>query len=151
MGAPADDASNDPQVRVVLVDGRDDRRGVMRQVLETETSCVKVVGEASSGATALAVLDQQQADVVMLDIQMPVDEGMKTIAAVRRVSPRLRIVMCSFLVDRDTSERAVAAGADACLAKPVRRRDLRAALGRPPSGSPAIGDGTPPRLATALR
>ena len=124
-----DDADDADDVRVVLVDGRPDRRGVVRYLVEG-IEAVVVVGEAGTQAHALTCVDESRADVVVLDIQMPLDEGLATVAALRAHSPRLGIIVCSFHVDPDTKRRALDLGADAYLDKPVSALDVTAALRR---------------------
>ena len=117
-----------PARRVVLVDARDGRRQLMRNVVEGDEAKAILVGEADSRAAALAVVDQERADAVILDVQMPVPEGLATIAALRQRYPRLGIVVCSFDLDRAMVQRVLAQGADICLAKPVHRTDVHTAL-----------------------
>lgn len=119
-----------PASRVVLVDARDDRRQLMRNVVGGDDAKVILVGEADSTATALAVVAEQQADVVILDVQMPLTEGLVTITDLRQRHPKLGIIVCSFDLDQVTVQRALDQGADMCLAKPVGRMDVLSALGR---------------------
>jgi DNA-binding NarL/FixJ family response regulator len=119
--------------RVVLVDARDDRRQLMRRVVEGDDDRAILVGEADTRAAALAVVDEQRADVVVIDVHMPVAEGLLTIAALRDSDPALGIVVCSFDLDPATVQRALDHGADTCLAKPVGLMEVHTALG-------ALGD-----------
>ena len=85
--------------------------------------------------------DHDDAVIVILDIQMPVEEGLNTITALRGRSPLLRIVVCSFHHEAATKARVLAQGADAYLAKPVGADGLNRVLQRlsdePPPGSRA--------------
>ena len=114
--------------RVVLVDARDERRELMKRVVEGDDAVAILVGEAGTRATALAIVAEQRADSVVLDVQMPIAEGLATIRALRERYPHLGIVVCSFDLDRATLQRVLAEGADACLAKPVNRRNILTAL-----------------------
>ncbi|MGH9226397.1 MAG: response regulator [Acidimicrobiales bacterium] len=117
-----------PACRVVLVDARENRREVMRHVVEGDDAKAILVGVADSRATALEVVDQQRPDAVILDVQMPVPEGLATIAALRERHEHLGIVVCSFDLDEATVEAVLAHGADRSLAKPVSRADIQNAL-----------------------
>ena len=77
------------------------------------------VCEASSPAEAVDLIDKNGHDVAVVEIQMPVDQGMETIAALRGWSSGLRIVVCSFRHDDAIKRQALAQGADAYLDKPV--------------------------------
>jgi DNA-binding NarL/FixJ family response regulator len=134
--------------RVVLVDAREDRRQLMRRVVEGDDTTAILVGEADSRAAALLVVDEQLADVVILDVHMPVAEGLATIAALRERYPQLGIVVCSFDLNGTTVQQVLAQGADSCLAKPVRRTDVHAALaGLGHHDRPAEGRSGPPLTA----
>jgi len=128
-------------LRVLLVDIRPERRQLVRHLIESTGLAAPGIAEADDKARALELLDHYDADVVVLDIQMPVEEGLNTIAALRGRSPRLRIVVCSFHHEAATKARALAQGADAYLAKPVGAADLKRVLQRlseePPPGSRA--------------
>jgi DNA-binding NarL/FixJ family response regulator len=114
--------------RVVLVDVRAERRQLMRHVVEGGETGALVVAEADSESAALLMVEQQHADAVVLDIQMPVQQGLETVAALRSKFSRLAIVVCSFHLDRGTRELALAQGADVYLAKPISPRELNAAI-----------------------
>ena len=119
-------------IRVVAVDSRDQRRQVMRRLLE---HCFQPaeIAEADSRAAAIELVGRCRPEVVVLEIQMPLEVGLDTIDALGRMSPRPRIVVCSFRHDAATVAAAVDRGADAYLAKPAGTADLRAALAVAPA------------------
>lgn len=114
-------------LRVVLVDNRRERRDLMVGVVEGAGGRATVVGEAD-GRSAAAAVDAEQSDAAVVDVRMPVSEGLQTVRALRRTFPTLAIVVCSFDLDPATVRDVLAAGADACLAKPASPYDLVAAL-----------------------
>jgi DNA-binding NarL/FixJ family response regulator len=117
-------------VRVVAVDPRQERRKVMRQLLEHSFKPGEIA-EADSRPAAVELVGRCHPDVVVLEIQMPLAEGLDTITDLGRMSPRPRIVVCSFHHDPATVEAARDRGADAYVAKPAGSAELRAALGAP--------------------
>jgi DNA-binding response OmpR family regulator len=72
--------------------------------------------------------DELAIDVVVLEIQMPLEEGLLTVAELRRRNPSISIVVCSFVGDPATRARALEAGADQFVKKPINGRELVAAL-----------------------
>ena len=116
------------RLRVVLIDVRAERRQLMRRVVEGTEMGAIVVAEADSGASALELVGRENADAVVLDIQMPVEQGLEAITALRAEFPDLAIVVCSFHLDKRTRADALEAGAGAYLAKPISPRELNAAL-----------------------
>lgn len=121
------------RVGVVLVDARPDRRAVMRQVFEHSGVDAAVLGEADGEADAIAQVEQHRADLAVVELPMPVRDGLATVAALRQRFPHLAIVVISFNTDAAVKEQAGAEGADAYLVKPVSAREVVAAIPSVPS------------------
>jgi DNA-binding NarL/FixJ family response regulator len=118
------------EVRVVAVDSRSERRQVIRRLLEHSFKPTEIA-EADSRSSAIELVDRCHPDLVVVEIQMPLEEGLQTIAALARMSPRPRIVVYSFHHDAATGLAALDRGADAYLTKPVGLAELRVACGVP--------------------
>lgn len=127
MEPPEERTSPGLTLRVVLVDDRSERRNLMRWVVEASHSGATVVGEASDAAEAIGVVGQEEADVVIVEVQ-PVDRGLRTIAELRTAYPNLGIVVCSFHVHGETQRQAQECGADAYVAKPITPGQLSKTL-----------------------
>jgi ActR/RegA family two-component response regulator len=117
-------------VRVVAVDSRAERLHVMRRLLEHSFQSSEIA-EADSREAAVELVGKCQPEVVVVEIQMPLEVGLETIEALSGMSPRPRIVVCSFRHDTATTRAALDRGADAYVAKPAGVADLRAALWAP--------------------
>lgn len=115
-------------LRVLLVDTRPERRELIRNLVQGTGLAGLDVGEAGSGAEAVELLDRADRDVAVVEIQMPVNQGLETIAALRRRSSALRIVVCSFHRDSATKELALGGGADVYLDKPVSSESFKSVL-----------------------
>jgi DNA-binding NarL/FixJ family response regulator len=113
--------------RVVLIDARQERRAIMSQLVE-RCPLLTVVGLAASLSEAEAQIRAEQADVALVEIQMPVTRGLATIGALREQFPNLRIVVCSFHDNSATREAARIHGADGYLTKPLQVDDLLVAV-----------------------
>jgi DNA-binding NarL/FixJ family response regulator len=105
-------------VRVIAVDTRSERRHLMRLLLERSFQPAEIA-EAESQAAAVDLVERLHPELVVVEIQMPLEEGLDTISALKRLSPAPRVVVCSFLRDPATVRRALDRGADAYLTKPV--------------------------------
>jgi len=139
---PAGDPQPQPTHRLVLIDSRHDRRAIMNFLVETCPG-LSVVGLAGNLDEAAALIRAKEADVALIEIQMPLADGLATIGGLRDQFPELRIVVCSFLHDSATRESATMRGADGYLAKPPRATDLLALIRRPASDIPNDGPGRP--------
>ena len=93
----------------------------LKEMLEEEG--YDVVGEAGDGETAVSLAEQLRPDLVILDVKMPVMDG---IAAAERIAgARIApVVILTAFSQRDLVERARAAGAMAYLVKPFQKKDL---------------------------
>lgn len=111
--------------RTVLVDARSERRAVMRRVVDAALGVGTVVAEVGSARDALVAMEHHHVDAVVLELQ-PLGEGIAAVAELRAAHPSIVIVVCTFHSDRATRLRALSAGADDYLVKPVSVRDLRA-------------------------
>jgi DNA-binding NarL/FixJ family response regulator len=98
----------------------------MKYVIELSGSGVSVVGFAENAPSAVETVDRVEADTVVLEIQIPVVQGLAAIAALRSAHPDLRIIVCSFHDDPITKHAALEGGADAYLTKPLSPRELTA-------------------------
>ncbi|BCW87596.1 Protein-glutamate methylesterase/protein-glutamine glutaminase 2 [Alphaproteobacteria bacterium SO-S41] len=109
------------EVRVMLVDDSAVMRGFLRRVLEHETR-IRIVGSASNGEDALRQLHSVQPDVVILDLEMPVMDGITALPLLLSARPGLRILIASVLSQRNAaiSLEAMRLGASDYLAKPER-------------------------------
>lgn len=116
------------ETRVVLVDPRPERRAVFRSVFEHSDVAAIVVGEADNEADAIRQVDQHTAGLVIVDLQAPVEDGLAAVAALRSRFPAVAILVCSLHPTEVMQQRALAAGADAYLRKPVSACEVMAAL-----------------------
>ncbi|MHB1534572.1 MAG: response regulator [Acidimicrobiales bacterium] len=127
--APAAAEERDGGNRVVVVDVRPERRALMRRVVELALGAGTVVAQVATGSDAIAAVERHGAGVAVIEVQMPLTEGLGVVAALRLACPSLLIVVCTFHRDESTQRQARDAGADAYLVKPVNARELRIALG----------------------
>jgi DNA-binding NarL/FixJ family response regulator len=129
---PAEGGDARPVLRVVLVDDVDDLRFLLRTLFEPYPG-VEVVGEAANGEEALTVVAATQPDLVVLDLSMPVLDGVSALPRLRRAAPAARVVVLS-AIPPSADPGAMAAGAVAYVQKGAGKTarlvpDLLAAAG----------------------
>lgn len=136
---PADDGFAGVAAReLLLVDDDEFLRLVMRRFLPSPPFRVET---AANGQAATEAMERRWPDYLLLDMEMPLKNGLETARWVReqeaaRGRPRCRIVMLSGNDDEASAARALAAGADRFLVKPVSREALLEALRELEEGSP---------------
>ena len=81
-------------VRTLLVDDDAEFRALCREILELSGNFV-VVAEAANGADAVARVRAHRPDLVLLDVSMPMQDGLEALPRIRRASPRSAVVMLS--------------------------------------------------------
>jgi len=121
-------------IRVVLIDDSDDLRLLVRLALERESDFT-IVAEATDGDSGVATVAAYKPHLVLLDIAMPVMDGLQALTLIREESPGSIVVMLSaFTSSSGAVERAMALGAHGYIEKgggvPAMIAELRAVLSR---------------------
>jgi two-component system chemotaxis response regulator CheB len=116
--------SADP-IRVMVVDDSAVVRGLITRMLE-EDSGFSVVASVANGQMAISALDRHDIEVVILDIEMPVMDGLTALPMLLKADPDLQIIMASTLTlkNADVSLRALEAGAADYIPKPTSSREI---------------------------
>jgi DNA-binding NarL/FixJ family response regulator len=106
----------DRQTRVMLVDDHEIMRDGLREVLQ-RAGDFEVVGEAGDGAAAVRVAQNLNPDVIVMDVMMPLKNGIDACREIMEVLPETRVLMVTAATERDAVIEAVAAGATGYLEK----------------------------------
>lgn len=102
-------------LRVVIVDDTEDLRMLLRIALVR--GGMAVVGEAGDGLAGIEVVRTSRPDVVLLDLSMPVMDGIEALPHLRALAPDAKIIVLSGFDATQMAERALANGADDYLQK----------------------------------
>jgi two-component system, chemotaxis family, protein-glutamate methylesterase/glutaminase len=113
-------ADETPVARVMICDDSAVIRTAIARILEADPA-VRVVAKVANGRLAIDELRRTQVDVVVLDIEMPVLDGMSALPLLLRADPDLRVIMASTLTTRgaDIALRALRLGAADYVPKPT--------------------------------
>lgn len=84
--------------------------------------------EAGNGEEALATYQRENPDLVLLDVSMPRMDGIETLQALKAIDPDCAVVMLTSMVNRETIEQAVEAGALNYIRKDIPRAEIAKAL-----------------------
>jgi DNA-binding NarL/FixJ family response regulator len=104
------------ETRILLVDDHEIVRKGIRELLRVRSDW-NVCGEAANGKEAIEKLLSLQPDLVVMDISMPIMNGIEAAKQIRRLAPSTKIVILSMHDSPQIEEQAKHAGADAFLVK----------------------------------
>ena len=136
-------------MRVIVAD---DQR-VVREGLVTLLGTlpgVEVVGAAADGAEAVELASRERPDVVLMDLRMPVMDGVEATRAVRQGCPGSQVVVLTTYADDESVVSALQAGALGYLTKDAARDDIGRALEAAASGQAILDGDVQSRLLQAL-
>ena len=114
-------------VRIVVADDHPVVRDGLVAMLQTQPDFV-VVGEAGSGLGALDVIAATRPDVLLLDLEMPVLDGVETIRRLRQEQPTARVIVFTAFDNDERIIHAVQAGANGYLLKGAPREEIFKAI-----------------------
>jgi two-component system response regulator NreC len=114
------------KIRVLLAHDHTLLRQGLRRILEAEPD-MNVIGEAATGVDAVRLAEQLQADVVLMDISMPDDDGIESVRQIVK-SLTSRVLILTVHLEHQFISEAVAAGAAGYLAKDTLDLELISAI-----------------------
>lgn len=112
----------------MLVDDSAVVRGFIGRILESDPG-IKVVASVSNGEQGVTSAARHNPDIVILDIEMPVMDGITALPKILAASPGVKVVMCSTLSVRNAeiTLKALSLGATECIAKPTNSSEIHSA------------------------
>ncbi|MEU8664734.1 response regulator transcription factor [Actinoplanes philippinensis] len=136
-------------LRVLVVDDQALVREGLTALLEI-TEGIDVLGAAADGEQALALVADHRPDVVLMDLRMPVLDGISATARIRRDFPEVAVVVLTTYADDESIAGALAAGARGYLTKDAGRAEITLALRAAAAGHAMFDPGVAGRLADAM-
>ncbi|MFJ1643866.1 response regulator [Streptomyces sp. NPDC088258] len=124
-------------IRVLIADDEALMRTGIRLVLENAGD-IAVVAEAGNGNEAVSACREQDVDVALLDIRMPVKDGVAAAEDIALASPRTRVVMLTAFGEERSVTRALRAGASGFLLKDTGPMELIRAVQTAATGEPVL-------------
>ncbi|HEX6385453.1 MAG TPA: response regulator transcription factor [Anaerolineae bacterium] len=114
-------------IRILIVDDHSVVRQGLQMFLRLDPE-LEVVGEAANGAEALRLARELQPDVVLMDLLMPVMDGVTATGAIRRELPQTEVIALTSVLEDSSVFGAVRAGAIGYLLKDTEADELRRAI-----------------------
>ncbi len=137
-------------IRVLLVDDHSVVRQGLRMFLSLDPE-LDVVGEANNGAEAVALAEQLRPDVVLMDLLMPVMDGLTAISAIRRALPETEVIALTSVVEDALVVGAIRAGAIGYLLKDTQSDELVRAIHAAAAGQVQLAPQAAARLMREVR
>ena len=132
---PSQDSEN--RIRILMADDHDLVRSGLRFFLMAFED-LELVGEATSGEMAVQLCAQTQPDVVLMDLMMPVMNGVQAIRTIRKNWPQVKIIALTNFQEPELVQEALQAGATGYLLKNVTAAELAGAIRSAHSGQPTL-------------
>ena len=116
--------------KVLIVEDQPNFRKGLMKMLEGRELGWEVVGEASNGQDALALLDELKPDLVLTDIRMPVMDGIEFVGHLRQSHPDMLVIILTGYKNFEYAQAAVRHGALDILIKPCTEQDVRQVMNK---------------------
>lgn len=110
---------------VLIVDDSDFMRNLLREILDGEHT---IVGEAENGIEAVELFREHDPNIIMMDIAMPIQDGIEATAEIKSESPGTSIIMCTSVEQEEMMKEAIKAGADGYITKPFQKPNVLEAI-----------------------
>jgi DNA-binding NarL/FixJ family response regulator len=103
-------------IRVIIADDHVLYRAGVKNALSSKKN-IKVIAEADNGSHLLNLLKGIQPDVILLDIQMPIMDGIATLPEIKKLYPNIRVIMLTMMDDQSMITKLMELGANSYLTK----------------------------------
>ncbi len=137
-------------IRIIIADDHSVVRQGLRMFLSSDPE-LEVVGEARDGAEAVKLAHQLKPDVVLMDLLMPVMDGIQAITIIRRELPDVEVVAVTSVLEDKSVVEAVRAGAIGYLLKDAEAHELRRAIKAAAAGQVQLSPQVAKRLLREVR
>jgi Response regulator containing CheY-like receiver domain and AraC-type DNA-binding domain len=112
------------KIRVMIADDIEETRSVVKKILFLEEEFFEVVGEASNGEDVLKLIPQVRPDVVLMDINMPVLNGLEATERISKDFPQVIVIIMSVQGEHEYLKKAMLYGAKEYIIKPFNYDNL---------------------------
>ncbi|QLE54716.1 response regulator transcription factor [Nostoc sp. TCL26-01] len=134
-------------IKVLLVDDQNLIRQGLRALLELESD-LEIVGEAENGQMAIDFITQLQPDVVLMDIRMPIMDGVAATREIQQNFPKVKVLVLTTFDDDEYVKAALQHGAMGYLLKDTPSEELAVAVRAVQRGYTQLGPGIVKKLLT---
>jgi pilus assembly protein CpaE len=106
------------KIRVLIADDIEETRNVIKKILNLDKENIEVVGEADNGEEVFKIIPKVKPDVVLMDINMPVLNGLEATEKITMEYPSVMVIIMSVQAESEYLKKAMFHGAKEYIIKP---------------------------------
>lgn len=110
---------------ILIADDSEFMRNLLKEILTEKHT---ILGEAGNGVEAVDLYTQTNPDLVLMDIIMPIRDGIEATAEIKATDPDANVIMCTSVGQEEKMKEAVKAGADGYITKPFQKPSVLNAI-----------------------
>ena len=103
---------------ILIADDSEFMRSLLREILEENHN---IVDEAQNGVEAVELYGEYDPDLVMMDIVMPIKNGIEATNEITNSDPAAKVIMCTSVGQEEKMKKAIQAGAEGYITKPFQK------------------------------
>jgi len=107
--------------RVMIADDSEFMRNLLREILEDD---FEIVGEAENGVEAVDLYEEEEPDIAMMDIVMPIRDGIEATNEITNNYDDAKVIMCTSVGQEEKMKQAIKAGASGYITKPFQKPNV---------------------------
>ncbi|MCK5672033.1 MAG: response regulator [Spirochaetales bacterium] len=114
------------QIKIIIVDDLSFMRDAIKHIVEKEN--MLIIGEAENGLEAIKMYSELSPDIVLMDITMPVMDGLVSLKHIKEFDPGAKVIMCSAIGQQKYIIKAIQLGARDFIIKPFQPERILSAI-----------------------
>ncbi len=112
------------KIKILIADDIEETRNVIKKILNLENEFFEIVGEACNGEEVLKLIPKIKPDIILMDINMPVLNGLEATEKITNLFPSVTVIIMSVQAESEYLKKAMFHGAKEYIIKPFNYEDL---------------------------
>jgi DNA-binding NarL/FixJ family response regulator len=114
-------------INILIAEDNIKNRAKMRSILQKRTD-FNIIGEANNGKEAIQLVEELLPDIILMDIVMPVINGLDAAKEISSKYPKVKVILLSYYCNREYEHAASISGAKGCILKESSSNELQNAI-----------------------
>lgn len=112
------------KIKILIADDIEETRSLLKQVLTLDNEHFEIVGEASDGQEAVKLCGKLKPDIILMDVNMPIKNGLEATEEITGLYPRTSVIIMSVQSETEYLKTAMVAGAKGYVLKPINHEEV---------------------------